>query len=79
MWYNSREEFVSLTNRIIGKNVVPEHRYIMTPEMVATLAMELLESPEKLNEIIEGYSALSFERGAAKKIALFIDEYLKGQ
>ncbi|NLV81474.1 MAG: hypothetical protein GXZ18_00490 [Synergistaceae bacterium] len=79
MWYNSREEFVSLTNRIIGKNVVPEHRYIMTPEMVATLAMELLESPEKLNEIKEGYSALSFERGAAKKIALFIDEYLKGQ
>lgn len=77
MWYNSREEFVSLPNRITGKSIIPEHRYIMTPEMVANLTIELLNSPDKLNEMKEKYLELSFERGAAKKIALFIVDYLK--
>ena len=69
MWYSSREKFVSLPNRITGKAVVPEYRGIMTPYMVADLVTDLLLSPEKREKIIDGYSNISFERGAAKKIA----------
>lgn len=71
-WYSSRERFVSLPNRIAGRMVVPEHRGIMTPSMVAGMAEELLASPERLKKIVEGYSDISFERGAAEKIAEII-------
>ncbi|MDO5562395.1 MAG: hypothetical protein Q4F74_02145 [Synergistaceae bacterium] len=69
MWFNSREEFVSLPNRITGMSIVPEHRGIMTPDMIADLVLDLLGSPERLEKITENYSRLSFERGAAAKIA----------
>ena len=68
-WYSSKERYVSLPNRIAGKMVVPEHRGIMTPEMVADMAEELLLSPERLKKITDGYAEIPFERGAADKIA----------
>lgn len=74
-WYNDRERFVSLPNRLTGREIVPEHRKIMTPENVADLASDLLESPEKLAKIKEGYAEIPLERGAADKIAAKAAEY----
>ena len=76
MWYSAKEKYVSLPNRISGKDIVPEYRGIMTPHMVADLVSDLLSSPEKTGKIKEGYSSfLSFERGAAKKIVQKLTEY----
>ena len=76
MWFNSREKFVSLPNRLAGVDIVPEHRGIMTPDMVADLVISLLDSPERLKKITDNYSRLSFERGAAVKIASAVAEML---
>lgn len=77
MWYNSHEKYVSLPNRLTGRNIVPEHRYIMTPDMVADLAIELLDSPKELERIRKGYKSLSLERGAAKNIVRHIFRFLE--
>ncbi len=74
-WYNSREKFISLPNRIAGKLIIPEHRGIMTPLMVADLAGDLLSSPDKLQDIIKRYSDLPLEHGASAKIAEKIMDY----
>lgn len=76
-WYSSKERFVSLPNRIAGKMVVPEHRGIMTPSMVARMAEDLLDSPERLKKITDGYADIPFERGAAEKIAGIICAAMK--
>ena len=68
-WYNSREKFLSLPNRLAGEQIVPEHRCHMTPETIARLASELLSSPERLAEIREGYKKVPLARGAAARIA----------
>lgn len=74
-WYNDKERFVSQPNRLAGKEIVPEHRRMMTPENVAELASELLDSPEKLAAIKEGYKDVPLERGAADKIAAKVEAY----
>ena len=69
LWYNSRERFLSLPNRLTDEEIVPEHRRFMTPETVAKLAAELLSSPQKLRKILEGYKKVPLAKGAAPKIA----------
>lgn len=66
---NKREKYISLPNRIAQKAIVPEHRGLLTPSMVADMAKELLASPESLAEISAGYREIGFEYGAAEKIA----------
>ena len=66
-----------MPNRIAGKIIVPEHRGIMTPEMVADMAEELLLSPERLKNITDGYAYIPFVRGAADKIASVVCESLE--
>lgn len=68
-WYSKKLKYASLPNRMAGKEIVPEHRGIMTPLMVAGLVEELISNPEKLHDIVTGYSDIVFERGAALKIA----------
>jgi len=68
-WYSGRLKYASLPNRMAGKEIVPEHRGIMTPSMVAGLVEELVSDPERLREIVTGYSDILLERGAASKIA----------
>ncbi len=77
LWYSGREKLVSLPNRLAGKMIVPEHRGIMTPSMVADLVGDLLCSPDALNRIVEGYADIPFERGAAAKIASKVAAYYK--
>lgn len=74
-WYNERERFISLPNRLAQKQIVPEYRRAMTPSTVASLACDLLGSPEKLDEIRKNYAELRLERGAAAKIADKIKGY----
>lgn len=73
--FNRREKFVSLPNRLAGKAIVPEHRGLLTPHMVAEDAKELLSSPERLEDIRRGYGEIDFEFGAAEKIAAHIGRY----
>jgi len=68
-WYSGRLKYASLPNRMAGKEIVPEHRGVMTPSMVAGLVEELVSDPERLREIVTGYSDILLERGAASKIA----------
>ncbi|NLD05195.1 MAG: hypothetical protein GX672_04755 [Synergistaceae bacterium] len=68
-WYSGRLKYASLPNRMTGKETVPEHRGVMTPSMVAGLVEELISDPERLIEIVKGYSDIVLERGAASKIA----------
>lgn len=75
MYFNKREKYVCLTNRTAGRGIVPEYRRIMSPETVAGLIDDLLNSPEKLSEIRDGYSLIKFEYGAAARIAAKVREY----
>jgi lipid-A-disaccharide synthase len=77
-WYNRREKFVSLPNRLTGKPIIPEYRGIMTPSMVAALASDLLQSPERLQKIVDGYSDVPLMRGASAKIAERVISYYAG-
>lgn len=74
---NNREKYISLPNRIAQKLIVPEHRGLLTPEMVADIAKELLASPERLAEISKGYAEIAFEYGAAKKIVRHIGSFFE--
>lgn len=75
--FNSKQKFVSLPNRLTGKAIVPEHRGLLTPHLVAELVKELLSSPDKLEKIRAGYSEIEFERGAAEKIAGALHSYFE--
>lgn len=75
--FNNREKFVSLPNRIAGKAIIPEHRGLMTPHIVADLAKELLGTPGRLESIRQGYGDLEFEFGAAEKIAGHVERYFR--
>ncbi|MDO5114745.1 MAG: hypothetical protein Q4D58_01470 [Synergistaceae bacterium] len=68
-WYNAREKFVSLPNRIAGQGLLPERRELMTPESACRYIGELIESPERRSEIVRGYGSLDLRRGAAERIA----------
>ena len=68
-WYSRRLKYASLPNRMTGKEIVPEHRGVMTPSMVAGLVEDLVSDHERLSGIVRGYSEIAFERGAASKIA----------
>lgn len=74
---NSRENFVSLPNRLTQKAIVPEHRGLLTPHMVADRAKELLSSQERLEEIRKGYGEIDFEFGASEKITEYICRYFR--
>ncbi|HAJ94442.1 MAG TPA: hypothetical protein DCM41_06065 [Synergistaceae bacterium] len=74
-WYSGRHKYVSLPNKMAGKEIVPEHRGVMTPSMVAGLVEELVSDPERLSEIVMGYSNIVPERGAASKIADKVCDY----
>ncbi|NLW61561.1 MAG: hypothetical protein GX056_04045 [Synergistaceae bacterium] len=74
-WYSRRLKYASLPNRITGKEIVPEHRGVMTPSMVAGLVEELVSDPERLSGIVRGYSEIVLERGAASKIADKVCDY----
>ena len=74
-WYSGRLKYASLPNRIAGKEIVPEHRGVMTPSMVAGLMEDLVSDPEMLSRIVSGYADLSLERGAAAKIAEKVSGY----
>ena len=74
-WYSGRLKYASLPNRMAGKTIVPEHRGVMTPSMVAALVEDLISDPEKLSEIVRRYSDLCLERGAAAKIASKVSDY----
>lgn len=75
MWYNRRERFVSLPNRLAGHEIVPEHRYIMTPYMAADAMGEVLGSEKRMREIKEGYKVLDLKKGAAELIADYVREF----
>lgn len=77
LWYNDREKYLSLPNRLTGADIVPEHRCIMTPETVARLAAGLLSSPRKLDEIREGYKKVPLAKGAAARIAAAAADFFK--
>lgn len=72
---NSREKFISLPNRIAGKEIVPEHRGLLTPHIVADLTKELLGTPGRLERIRQGYQELDFLFGASKRIADRVERY----
>lgn len=74
-WYSRRLKYASLPNRMTGKEIVPEHRGVMTPSMVAGLVEELVSDPERLSGIVRGYSEIVLERGAASKIADKVCDY----
>lgn len=74
-WYSKRLKYASLPNRMTGKEIVPEHRGVMTPSMVAALVEDLISDPERLSEIVRGYSCIYHERGAAAKIARKVSDY----
>ncbi|WP_279009266.1 hypothetical protein [Synergistes jonesii] len=76
-YYNGREKFVSLPNRICGRALVAERRELMTPESAFRCLSELIEEPAKREKIRENYSALSLKRGAAERIVAKILELLR--
>lgn len=77
LWYNRRERFVSLPNRLAGQEIVPEHRYIMTPHMAADAVSEVLGSEKRKSEIKEGYKALGLKAGAADVIAAYVCDFFE--
>ena len=77
MWYNARERFVSLPNRIAGKEIVPEYRLIMTPDMASDFICDTLDFPDKMRKMKELYKELPLERGAASKIAKILKNTIK--
>lgn len=76
-WYNSKESYVSLPNRLAGRPVLPERREIMTPESACYYISELIESPERRRGIAEEYAKLNLRRGASAKIAEKIGEFFR--
>lgn len=76
-YLNNREKFISLPNRLAGKAIIPEHRGLLTPHMVADLVKELLSSPHELEKIRENYGELAFEHGAAEKITAALHRYFE--
>lgn len=74
---NRKEKFLSLPNRLAGKAIVPEYRGLLTPELVAERAIELLSSPRRLEDIRRGYGQIKFEFGAAAGIADALADYFR--
>lgn len=75
-YYNGRERFVSLPNRISGRALVPEKRELMTPESACRYISVLMEDERKRDAAVRGYAALALERGASVKIAAKLTEML---
>ena len=74
-WYNAKENYVSLPNRMAGRFVLPEQREIMTPESAFAYIAELIESPARRDEIKREYAKLDLRKGAAEKIAAKVTEF----
>lgn len=74
---NRRTEFVSLPNKMAKKMIAPEIRGIFPLEDVAEKAIELLQSPDKLQEMSREFWNLTHERGAASRIAERVSEWSK--
>lgn len=73
--YNAKEKYVSLPNRIVGREILPERRELMTPESTCAYISELIESPERLKKIKKEYAKMNLYRGAAEKIAQKVVEF----
>lgn len=73
--YNRRERFLSLPNRIGQKEIVPEHRYIMTPQMASNVVCKVLSDNDKIESIVKGYKELELKHGAANVIATYIERF----
>ncbi|MDR3164837.1 MAG: hypothetical protein LBU13_04600 [Synergistaceae bacterium] len=76
---NEKTSVLSLPNKIAGRMIAPEIRGIISPHVVARMAVGLLESPEKLNEISRAFLECTRERGASRKIADDILKFVKGE
>lgn len=72
-WYNGREKYLSLPNRLTGERLVPERRELMTPESLCLYVGEYLKAPELREKIAEGYSRLDLTKGAAAKIVAALE------
>ncbi|MDR1482226.1 MAG: hypothetical protein LBI74_06330 [Synergistaceae bacterium] len=77
MKLNERTKFVSLPNKMAGRAIVPEVRGLIGPDDVAERAIELLESPERLQEISRSFWDLTHERGASIKLAEMVARWAK--
>ncbi|MDR3331385.1 MAG: hypothetical protein LBT08_02040 [Synergistaceae bacterium] len=77
MKLNARTEFVSLPNKMAGRMIAPELRGLFPPEEVANKAIELLESPQSLQEMSRRFWDLTHERGAASKLAEKLAKWAK--
>lgn len=69
MRLNEKTEFVSLPNKMAGKELAPEIRGIFEPEEVVKSAVSLLGSPKKLKEMSRAFFELTHERGASARLA----------
>jgi lipid-A-disaccharide synthase len=76
---NEKTSVLSLPNKIAGRMIAPEIRGIFKPQVVARMAIGLLESPAKLKEISRAFLECTRERGASKKIAEDIMKFVKGE
>ncbi|MDR0653388.1 MAG: hypothetical protein LBG12_08805, partial [Synergistaceae bacterium] len=76
---NEKTSVLSLPNKIAGRMIAPEIRGIFRPDMVARMAIGLLESPEKLKEISRAFLECTRERGASGRIAEDILKFVKGE
>jgi lipid-A-disaccharide synthase len=76
-WLNEKTSFVSLSNKIAGRMIAPEIRGFFGPEVVARMAVGLLESPERLKEMSRAFWELTHERGASARLAERIAEFAK--
>lgn len=77
MRLNEKTPYLTLPSRMAGRLVAPEIRGIFKAEDVAERAIELLGSPERLQEISRAFWELTHERGAAAKMAERIAEWTK--
>ncbi|MDR1916503.1 MAG: hypothetical protein LBQ58_08015 [Synergistaceae bacterium] len=66
---NEQTSCVSLPNKMAGRMIAPEVRGIFQPDVVARLAISLLESPERLKEMSRVFWDLTHKRGASVRLA----------
>ncbi|MDR0651947.1 MAG: hypothetical protein LBG12_01440 [Synergistaceae bacterium] len=74
---NEKTSVLSLPNKIAGRMIAPEIRGVFGPQVVARMAIGLLESPEKLKEISRAFLECTHERGASGRIAEDILKFVK--
>jgi lipid-A-disaccharide synthase len=76
---NERTSCVSLPNKMAGRMIAPEIRGVFGPQVVARMAIGLLESPEILRGMSRAFMELTKERGASARLAEHVEKFLKGE